>query len=100
MLAGAGLALDPAGRTAARDGVPLDLTSREVTVLEYLLRHKGHVVSKTELLDHCWDVNFDGEPAVVEVLMHRLRRKIEGPGQPPVIVTIRGEGYIIRDDAT
>ena len=62
VLSAAGLALDPAGRTATRDGVPLDLTSREAAVLEYLLRHKGHVVSKTELLEHCWDVNFDGEP--------------------------------------
>ena len=62
LLAAAGLALDPAGRTATRDGAPLDLTSREAAVLEYLLRHKGHVVSKTELLEHCWDVNFDGEP--------------------------------------
>jgi len=97
VLAAAGLALDPAGRPAARDGVPLDLTSREVAVLEYLLRHKGHVVSKTELLEHCWDVNFDGEQAVVEVLMHRLRRKIERPGRP-TIQTVRGEGYIIRDD--
>jgi two-component system OmpR family response regulator len=100
VLAAAGLALDPAGRTATRDGVPLGLTSREVAVLEYLLRHKGHVVSKTELLEHCWDVNFDGEPAVAEVLMHRLRRKIEGAGRPPVIETVRGEGYIIRGDAT
>jgi DNA-binding response OmpR family regulator len=99
VLSAAGLALDPAARTAARDGVPLDLTSREVAVLEHLLRHKGHVVSKTELLDHCWDVNFGGEPAVVEVLMHRLRRKIETAGRPAVIETVRGEGYIIRDDA-
>ena len=67
-------------------------------MLEYLLRHEGHVVSKTELLEHCWDVNFDGDPAVVEVLMHRLRRKIERPGLPPAIQTVRGEGYIIRDD--
>ena len=100
VLAAAGLALDLAGRTATRDGAPLDLTSREVAVLEYLLRHKGHVVSKTELLAHCWDVNFDGEPAVAEVLMHRLRRKVERPGRPPVIETVRGGGYIIRDDAT
>jgi DNA-binding response OmpR family regulator len=99
ILSAAGLALDPAGRTATRDGVPLDLTSREVAVLEYLLRHKGHVVSKTELLEHCWDVNFDGEPAVIEVLMHRLRRKIERPGRPPAIQTVRREGYIIRDEA-
>jgi DNA-binding response OmpR family regulator len=52
------------------------------------------------LLEHCWDVNFDGEPAVVEVLMHRLRRKIERPSRPPAIETVRGEGYIIGDDAT
>ena len=85
--------------TATRDGAPLDLTSREAAVLECLLRRKGHVVSKTELLEHCWDVNYDGEQAVVEVLMHRLRRKIERPGRPPAIQTVRGEGYIIRDEA-
>src|SRR5580698_1465082 len=85
VLVAAGLALDPAGRTVTRDGVPLDLTSREVAVLEYLLRHKGHVVSKSELLEHCWDVNFHGEPAVVEVLVHRLRRKVSTHGGPSVI---------------
>jgi DNA-binding response OmpR family regulator len=99
VLSAVGLALDPAGRTAARDGFPLDLTSREAAVLEYLLRRKGHVVSKTELLEHCWDVNFGGEPTVVEVLVHRLRRKVETPGRPTVIETVRGQGYIIRDDA-
>lgn len=99
VLAAAGLALDPASRTAARDGIPLDLTSREVAVLEHLLRRKGHVASKSELLDHCWDVNFDGGPAVVEVLVHRLRRKIDTPGRPPLIETVRGEGYLIRNDA-
>jgi DNA-binding response OmpR family regulator len=93
------LALDPASRTAARDGVPLDLTIREVAVLEHLLRRRGHAVSKSELLDHCWDVNFDGGPATVEVLVHRLRRKIEFPGNPAFIETLRGEGYIVRDDA-
>ena len=98
MLSAAGLALDPADHTVTRDGVPLDLTSREAAVLEYLLRRQGHVVSKTELLEHCWDVNFDGEPAVVEVLMHRLRRKIERPGRTSAIQTVRGEGYIIRDE--
>jgi DNA-binding response OmpR family regulator len=99
VLAAAGLALDPGARTATRDGTPLGLTSREAAVLEYLLRHTGHVVSKTELLEHCWDVNFDGDPAVVEVLMHRLRRKIERPSRPSAIQTVRGEGYIIRDQA-
>ena len=99
VLVAAGLALDPAGRTVTRDGAPLDLTHREVAVLEYLLRRTGNVVSKSELLEHCWDVNFDGEPAVVEVLVHRLRRKVSTPGGPSVIETLRGEGYIIRNDA-
>ena len=98
VLTAAGLALDPASRVVARDGVALDLTSREVAVLEYLLRRKGRVVSKTELLEHCWDVNFDGAPAVVEVHVHRLRRKIEPQDGDPVIVTVRGEGYMIADD--
>jgi two-component system, OmpR family, response regulator len=99
VLTAGGLALDPASRTVARDGTPLDLTSREVAVLEHLLRRRGHVVSKSELLEHCWDVHFDGGPAAVEVLVHRLRRKIDAAGRPPVIETLRGEGYIIRDDA-
>jgi two-component system, OmpR family, response regulator len=99
VLSAAGLVLDPASRTVTRDGAALDLSSREVAVLEQLLRRKGSVVSKTELLEHCWDVNFDGDPAVVEVHVHRLRRKIDPPGGEPVIVTVRGEGYLIRDDA-
>lgn len=99
VLTAAGLALHPASRVVTRDGVTLDLTSREVTVLEYLMRCQGQVVSKTELLEHCWDAAFDGGPAVVEVHVHRLRRKIDPPAGPPVITTVRGEGYLIRDDS-
>jgi two-component system, OmpR family, response regulator len=99
VLAARGLALDPASRTASRGGAPLDLTTLEVAVLEHLLRHKGHVVPKSELLEHCWDVSFDGGPAAVEVLVHRLRRKVGTAGRPPLIETLRGEGYIIRFDA-
>ena len=95
VLAVAGLTLDPASRTVTRDGAPLDLTHREVAVLEYLMRRQGQVVSKTELLDHCWDVAYDGGPAVVEVLIHRLRRKLE---DAPIIGTVRGEGYLIQPD--
>ena len=98
MLTAAGLALDPSARTVTRNGVLLELTTREVAVLEHLLRAVGRVVSKPELLEHCWDVNYDGDPAVVQVLMHRLRRKIEAPdeGGGPVIETVRGQGYVIR----
>lgn len=107
VLTAAGLALDPATRTATRDGAALDLTAREVAVLEYLLRAAGRVVSKTELLEHCWDVHFEGDPATVEVLMHRLRRKIESPDSVggsaggfsagSVVETVRGQGYLIRE---
>jgi DNA-binding response OmpR family regulator len=99
VLAASGLTLDPASRTVTRDEVPLELTSREIAVLEHLLRRKGNVVSKAELLEHCWDAHYDGGSAVVEVLVHRLRRKISIPGGPPVIETVRGEGYIVRNDA-
>ncbi|MFC0430934.1 response regulator transcription factor [Kutzneria buriramensis] len=94
-LSAAGLTLDPASRTVTRDGVPVELTSREVAVLEYLMRRRGRVVSKTELLHHCWDAAYDGGPAAVEVHIHRLRRKIDPPGGPATIQTVRGEGYLI-----
>lgn len=81
-----------------RGEVLLDLTGREVTVLEYLMRSAGRVVSKTELLEHCWDPAYDGDPAVVEVHIHRLRRKIDPPGGQPVIHTLRGEGYRVDTD--
>jgi DNA-binding response OmpR family regulator len=98
VLSAAGLSFDPASRAVTRSGVALDLTSRELAVLEYLMRRKGNVVSKTELLDHCWDTAYDGGPAVVEVLVHRLRRKIDLDAERPVILTLRGEGYLIQDD--
>ena len=98
VLEAAGLVLDPASRTVTCSGLVLDLSSREVAVLEHLLRRKGHVTSKTELLEHCWDMAYDGGPSVVEVHVHRLRRKIEAGGGPQVIETVRGEGYIIREE--
>ena len=100
LLTAAGLTLDPASRSVSRDGLPLDLTSRDVAVLEYLMRRRGQVISKTELLDHCWDTAYDGPHSVVEVQIHRLRRKIDLPTGPPTIVTVRGEGYLVpADDA-
>ncbi|WP_435131056.1 response regulator transcription factor [Actinacidiphila sp. bgisy144] len=94
----AGLALDPASRTVTRGGRELDLSARDVAVLEHLLRRKGRVVSKAELLAHCWDVAYEGSLSVVEVHVHRLRRKIETRGGPQVIRTVRGEGYTIREE--
>ncbi|MBL7490531.1 response regulator transcription factor [Frankia sp. AgB1.9] len=100
VLTAAGLTLDPASRVVSHGGLVLDLTSREVSVLEHLMRRQGQVVSKTELLDHCWDPAYDGGPAAVEVHMHRLRRKIEPVAGNPVIRTLRGEGYLIPADVS
>lgn len=100
MLTAAGLTVDPASHTVTLGETPLELTALEVAVLEHLMRHQGRVVSKTELLDHCWDTAYDGGPAVVEALIHRLRRKLESSSAAPVIQTRRGEGYLIPADGT
>jgi two-component system, OmpR family, response regulator len=92
------LTLDPASRTLTRHGLPIDLTGREIAVLEYLLRRRGAVVSKTELIEHCWDNAHNGPLSVVEVLIHRLRRKLDESGDAPLITTVRGGGYRIPAD--
>jgi DNA-binding response OmpR family regulator len=90
-----GLRLDPATRRVTRDGQAIALTAGEVTVLEYLLRAEGRTVSKTELVEHCWDTAYDGDPAVVEVRIHHLRRKVDTPYGTSTIQTVRGAGYRI-----
>jgi DNA-binding response OmpR family regulator len=87
------LRLDPAAHTCARDGHAIKLTSKEFAVLEYLMRHAGAAVSKGELLAHAWDVNFDGDPNVVEVHLSGVRRKIDAPFEVVSIETIHGVGY-------
>jgi len=88
------LRLDPAARRAWRGGVELELTAREVSVLEYLLRRRGEVVTKREVLAHVWDFDFDGDPNIVEVYVRRLREKVGFTA----IVTLRGAGYRLADD--
>jgi two-component system OmpR family response regulator len=83
------IVLDPAARQVLRDGTEIVLTTREYTLLEYLMRHAGRVVSKIELLDHVWDAGADSAPNVVEVYIGYLRRKV---GRD-VVETVRGAGY-------
>jgi len=89
------LTLDPATRAVHRAGTPISLTAGETTVLEYLLRADGRAVPKTELLWHCWDTASQADPAVVEVRIHHLRRKIDAPFQSRTVETVRGSGYRI-----
>jgi two-component system OmpR family response regulator len=90
------LALDLLERTATRDGEAIDLQPREFSLLEYLMRHPGQVVSKTMILEHVWDFNFTPQTNVVEVLVHRLRSKVDEDFEPKLIHTVRGAGYVLR----
>jgi DNA-binding response OmpR family regulator len=87
------LTLDPGSHRVTRGGVEIELTTREMAILEYLLRRQGLVVSKTELLEHVWDYNFDGDDNIVEVYMRRLRNKLDRPFGRGSIETVRGAGY-------
>ena len=98
VLAAGDLRLDPAARTAWRDDVALDLTARELALLEFLLRRKGEVVSKREVLDHVWDYDFEGDPNIVEVYVRHLRNKLDRPFDREAIETVRGAGYRLDAD--
>lgn len=88
-----GLRLDPATHEVTAAGEPIELTAREFSMLEYLMRRTGTVVSKLEIRDNVWDFDFDGDLNIVEVYIRSLRKKLELPlGRPP-ISTIRGAGY-------
>jgi DNA-binding response OmpR family regulator len=87
------LRLDPAQRRAWRGADALGLTARELSLLEYLLRHKGDVVSKRDILEHVWDYDFEGDPNIVEVYIRRLRNKLDRPFAREAIETMRGAGY-------
>jgi two-component system OmpR family response regulator len=89
------LELDPARRTVHRGTVEIELTRREFSLLEYLMRNVGQTRSKAEILDHVWGADFDREPNVVEVYVGYLRRKIDQPFGTATIETIRGHGYLV-----
>lgn len=91
--------LDPARRTALRGGRPLALTAREFALLEYLLRTPERVVSRAQILEHVWDDNFDPVGNAVDVLVGRVRRKLDPGGTSPLIQTLRGRGYLLSTRA-
>jgi two-component system, OmpR family, response regulator len=95
-LAAGGLVVDLLAREVSRNGEKIELQPREFALLEYLLRHGGRVVSKTMILEHVWDYNFDPQTNVVDVLVCRLRNKVDRGFEPKLIHTIRGVGYALR----
>ncbi len=94
----ADLELDPATHRAVRAGTPIVLTSREFSLLEYLMRNPRRILSRTQILEHVWDDNFDPVANAVDVLVGRVRRKIDRDGVKPMMHTVRGMGYMISDE--
>jgi two-component system OmpR family response regulator len=89
------LAIDLLSRTVTRGGRPIDLRPREYALLEYLARHANQVVSKTMILSRIWNYSFDPRTNVVDVLVHRLREKIDEGFEPKLLHTRRGMGYVL-----
>lgn len=87
------LTVDPYAGRCERRGQLIQLSPREIAVLAELIRHDGEVVSKTDLLDAVWGFDFDGDPNIVEVYIHRLRKKVDEPFAVGSIRTVRGAGY-------
>lgn len=90
------LVMDLRTRRVTRGGEPVVLSAKEFTVLEYLLRHPGEVISRTRLAEHAWDENFDAFSNVIDVTVYRLREKIDRGQSCKLIHTVRGAGYVLR----
>jgi len=90
------LELDLVSRTVNRGGRDIKLLPREFQVLEYLVRHEGHVVPRTMLLEKVWDLHFDPSTNIIDVYVGRVRRKVDGEQTYPLIHTIRGVGFCVR----
>ncbi len=92
----ADLSIDLLSRKVTRAGIRIDLQPREFALLEYLMRNTGRVVSKTMIMEHVWEYNFDPQSNIVEARMYRLRDKIDKPFERELIHTIRGVGYVLE----
>jgi DNA-binding response OmpR family regulator len=97
MIAG-DLALDPSEHRVYRAGSQIAVTPREFALLEFLLRNRGHTVTKTAIIENVWDAHFSGDPNIVEVYIGYLRKKIDHPFGRSAIETVRGSGYRLAAD--
>jgi two-component system copper resistance phosphate regulon response regulator CusR len=96
----ADLELDPRRRRVTRAGRRIDLTAKEFTLLELLLRRRGEVLPRSLIASQVWDMNFDSDTNVVEVAVRRLRAKVDEGFEPKLIRTVRGMGYVLEAPAT
>ena len=92
----ADLELDQASRAVRRGERPIELTPKEYAVLEYLMRHAGRVMSRTLITEYAWDYHFDPGTNIVDVVINRLRKKLDAGHEKKLLHTVRGVGYVIR----
>ncbi len=94
----ADLALDPITREVTRGGNRIELTNREYSLLEFLLRNQGRIVTRTSIIEHVWDMHFDSGTNLVDVYVRHLRAKLDETYTPKLIQTVRGVGYVMREE--
>ena len=98
VLAVGDLTLDPVGRVVRRGEVAVELSPKEFSLLAELMRHQGEVLTRTHLLEHVWDVAYDGDSNVVDVYVRYLRNKVDRPFDRASVQTVRGVGYRVDDE--
>ena len=96
----ADLELDPVSHEVIRDGQKIILTVKEYALLEYLLRNTGRVLSRTLITEHVWDINFDTDTNLVDVYIRYLRKKMDTEFEVKLIQTVRGIGYVLKDETS
>jgi len=94
----ADLSLDPVTHAVERGGQRIDLSAKQFALLQYLMRHAGQIVSRAMIQEHVWNYEFDGLTNVVDVHINRLRNKVDRGFDRPLIHTLRGVGYVLRQD--
>jgi DNA-binding response OmpR family regulator len=92
----ADLELDTATHTVQRGGRSIELTPKEYAVLEYLMRHAGRVLSRTLITEYAWDYHFDPGTNIVDVVINRLRKKVDSGHEQKLVHTVRGVGYVVK----
>lgn len=97
LLKAADLKIDVQEHKVSRNNIEIQLTPKEYSILEYLMRNKNHVVSRTKLSEHVYDYHFDTDTNVIDVYINKLRNKIDKDFDKPILFTVRGIGYVIKD---
>ncbi|MGA7491419.1 MAG: response regulator transcription factor [Syntrophobacteraceae bacterium] len=94
----ADLTLDPARRVVLRGAKKIDLTAKEYALLDYFIRNPGRVLTRTMIVEHVWDYNFDSMTNIIDVYVNYLRRKIDSDREHKLIHTVRGVGYVLKEE--